>query len=334
MNFSRGTEANTSVADTFPRAHGAVAGRARSSLAALGSRDAGVRASFHRRRPQRNASIHPCVNDVRESWALAWRAGDSAASPGTWPWPGFPPRPDSMNLPGRLRLTTLGDVLGTVYRDGVTGILELTESHGSRSGSVHRIHVAGGLVAHVETPISTARLGEVLRKKGILGDAALARLGARISLFPHKRAGELLVLDGAATESDVAGALRLQRRERLERLFLLDDARLAFHIARGGSTGKAPPLHADEYLHGRPRSREKPGFRKAVPARRRDPVRSRALSTLGLSDAADPTSVQRAFRRLAATMHPDRFPTAGPVERAELMRRFAEITAAYHSLVA
>jgi hypothetical protein len=239
-----------------------------------------------------------------------------------------------MNLPGRLRLTTLGDVLGTVYREGATGVVELTESHGPRAGSVHRIHVAAGLVAHVETSISTARLGEVLRKKGTLSDAALARLVARLPLFPQSRAGELLVSEGAATENDVTGALRLQRRERLERLFLLDDARLAFRVARGGSTGRTSPLLAGEYLHGRPRSREKPGFQTTVCARRRDPVRSRALSTLGLSDSADPTSVQRAFRRLAATMHPDRFPTASPVERAELMRRFAEITAAYHSLVA
>lgn len=239
-----------------------------------------------------------------------------------------------MNLPGRLRLTTLGDVLGAVYREGATGVLELTEATGPRAGSVHRIHVAAGLVAHVETPISTARLGEVLRKKGTLSDAALARLVLKLSLFPHKRAGELLVLDGAATESDVTGALQLQRRERLERLFLLEDARLAFRVARGDSRGKTTPLLAGEYLHGRLRSREKPGFQTTAPVRRRDPVRSRALSTLGLSDSADPTSVQRAFRRLAATMHPDRFPTAGPVERAELMRRFAEITAAYHSLVA
>jgi hypothetical protein len=238
-----------------------------------------------------------------------------------------------MNLPGRLRLTTLGDVLGAVCRDGATGVLELTEAHGPFAGAIHRVHVAAGLVAHVETHIATARLGEVLRRLGLASDAALARLAAKILLLPHERAGEILVLDGAVTERDVAQALRLQRCERLERLFLLDDARLAFRVARAATRG-AMPLHAGEFLHGRPRMRDRTGSSAQAAPRRRDPVRARALSTLGLSEAADPTSVQRAFRQLAVTMHPDRFPTASPAERAELMRRFAEITAAYHALVA
>jgi DnaJ-class molecular chaperone len=44
--------------------------------------------------------------------------------------------------------------------------------------------------------------------------------------------------------------------------------------------------------------------------------------------------VQRAFRKLAASLHPDRFPTANAAERADIMKRFSEITAAYHALVA
>ena len=43
--------------NTFPRTHGAVTGRARSPLPALGSRGTGGRAPFHSRRPQQNASI-------------------------------------------------------------------------------------------------------------------------------------------------------------------------------------------------------------------------------------------------------------------------------------
>ena len=237
-----------------------------------------------------------------------------------------------MNLPGRLRLTTLGDVLGTLYRDGVTGVLELTEPHGAHAGAAHRVHVAGGLVTHVETHAVTARLGEILRRLGLVNDAALGRLASRLTLLPHLRSGELLVLDQAVADRDVSFALQLQRRERLERLFLLDDARLAFRVARGHTFDAPTPLHAGQYLPGRPRSRDRAESPPDVAVRRRDPVRARALSTLGLPDTADRASVQRAFRQLAATMHPDRFPTASPPERAELMRKFAEITAAYHAL--
>src|SRR5262249_18698360 len=155
-------------------------------------------------------------------------------------------------------------------------------------------------------------------------------------LFPRRRAGEILVADGVVTERDVAFALRLQRKERLERLFLLGDARVSFHVARGA--GSAPsPLGKEEFLHGRSRFGDRGGCPAPEPLHedhasyagasgggvRRDPVRSRALATLGLrDDAAGTETVQRAFRKLAASLHPDRFPTANAVERADLMRRF------------
>lgn len=183
-----------------------------------------------------------------------------------------------MNLPGRLRLTTLGDVLGTVYRERTSGILELVETEGPSSGRAHRIHFVDGLVTDVES--------EVL------------------------------------TRPDV------ERRERLDALFRFSDARLAFHVARGRRP-RQTPLGPREFLHGRARSRDKGDSR-----RRRDPTRARALATLGLPDEADRASVLRAFRTLASRLHPDRFPAATAEERAELMRHFAEITAAYHALVA
>ncbi len=136
---------------------------------------------------------------------------------------------------------------------------------------------------------------------------------------------------GAVRACDVTVALRLQRRERLEALFLLDEARLAFRVARAAGCGTLPPLEPREFLIGRERARERAGARSGG---RRDPVRARALSTLGLTDVSDRASVQRAFRQLAARMHPDRFPAATEADRASLMRRFAEITAAYHALVA
>jgi hypothetical protein len=182
-----------------------------------------------------------------------------------------------MNLPGRLRLTTLGDVLGAMHREHASGILELVETEAPNAGRRHRIHFIGGLVEEIESELVIA-----------------------------------------------------ERHELLETLFRLGDARLTFHVARAGKR-RERPLGPPEFLHGRPRSRDKGGGRAT---KRRDPTRARALATLGLPDEADRTSVLRAFRTLAVRLHPDRFPSATPAERAELMRRFAEITQAYHVLVA
>ena len=181
-----------------------------------------------------------------------------------------------MNLPGHLRLTTLGDVLGAVYREGATGVVELVEG-GANAGTLHRIFIVAGLVGDVESPYGG------------------------------------------------------KRHERLERLFALRDARIAFRVrARPGAT--PPPLEPREFLLGRRRARDGEGARSGTT--RRDPVRTRALATLGLTEMADRASVQNAFRELARRMHPDRFPTANAAERVELIRRFAEVTAAYHALVA
>jgi hypothetical protein len=186
-----------------------------------------------------------------------------------------------VKLSGRLRLTTLGDVLGAVYRERTSGVLEVVETEGPFSGRTHRIHLVDGLVKDVESGVDGEKGGDI---------------GAR-----------------------------------LDALFLLGDARLTFHVARPGNTyGRARPLDPSEFLHGRPRSRDKVDQGR----RRRDPTRARALATLGLPEGADRASVLRAFRMLAARLHPDRFPSATAEERATLMRRFAEITAAYHALVA
>jgi hypothetical protein len=238
-----------------------------------------------------------------------------------------------MRLPGKLRLTTLGDVLGSVYREGATGLLELVETKGAAAGRVHRIAFAAGLVAHVESSVPTALLGEILRRRGAVGDAALERALERQVFDPDRRIGQLLVEEGAIPKDVLSGALRLQRKLKLERLFLLEDARLSFRVAQGGAGGAVEPLSPREFLHGRRRSRDRADVHDGGHWRR-DPARSRALATLGLPESADRESVQRAFRTLARHLHPDRFPDASGPDRDDLMRRFAEITAAYHTLVA
>lgn len=64
-----------------------------------------------------------------------------------------------------------------------------------------------------------------------------------------------------------------------------------------------------------------------------DGRRLAALRTLGIDDAADLDTVKRAYRKLARALHPDLQPELDAVRRRLLERRFAEITAAYETLV-
>jgi len=244
-----------------------------------------------------------------------------------------------MKLPGRLRLTTLGDVLGAVHRSGASGVLELCEDR----GVTHRVYWAHGMVTRIDTDLFRQRLGDLLAGEGFLGARALARLARRLLEAPGQLAGEILVEEGFVSTELVSAGLRRQLRQKLEALFQLKDARLAFHIPRP-ATEPRTPLSPGEFLHGRPRARprtrpepprESPRERPfATGSSPRPPhgSRTRAYAALGLLPGADRATIQQAFRRLARNLHPDRYPHADPGERARLLSRFAELSAAYHAL--
>jgi DnaJ-domain-containing protein 1 len=241
-----------------------------------------------------------------------------------------------MRLPGRLRATTLGDLLGVLHRERATGVLELVEADGATAGRAHRIHVIAGLVGQVETPLGVTRLGDLMRREGLLGDSALRWLSRQLASSPGRRAGELLVDSRAVSAELVAAALRRQLRLKLDALFSLSDAALRFRVAFRRSAEVRVPLSPHEFLHGRPRARDRRRAAASAPARPERPERGRvrALAVLGLGPQAGPADVQRAFRQLARDAHPDRHPRASDRERAELLRRFTELSAAYHQLVA
>ncbi len=245
-----------------------------------------------------------------------------------------------MQLPGRLRLTTLGDVLGAVHRARASGVLELTEDR----GATHRVFWADGMITQIDTDLYRQRLGELLARQGVLGARALARLARRLLEAPRQRAGEILVEEGFVSPDLVSAGLRRQLRQKLEALFELRDAQLAFRIPRPHAQERTP-LSPGEFLHGRPRARPRARYTAAQErasngagsasshaARMPHGSRTRAYATLGVLPGADRATIQQAFRRLALNLHPDRFPNAGPNERARLLSRFAELSAAYHAL--
>ena len=249
-----------------------------------------------------------------------------------------------MQLPGRLRFTTLGDLLGALHRACASGILELVEVEGARAGRSHRVVFDGGLIEDVDTSLSHPRLGEILARDGLLSMSALSCLARRLLEQPGKRVGEILIEEGLGTPDLVAGALRRQRTSRLDALYGLSEALIRFHVPRPRSGFRPTPLSPREFLHGRPRARAEFSARvserfsarfgaRPEPARGLDGPRHAAYRTLGLATSASARDVQRAFRKLAAEQHPDRFPNASATDKAQLLSRFAQLSAAYHLLM-
>lgn len=245
-----------------------------------------------------------------------------------------------MQLPGRLKTTTLGDLLGALHRESSTGTLELAEP----SGRIHRVHLSAGLVTAVELDRATASLAEILRRQDEIDEDVLRRSLLR-AMASRRLHGEVLVRDFHLSPSVVGRALRRQVMLRLQVLEELGDAQVSFRVTvrppRGALVDE--PLGAPEFLAGRKRTRDRNAEPKSGTYRASaqaslpggwDPARASAYRALGVSFNADPTEVKQAYRRLVRTYHPDLHPDATHDERKSLSSRFAEITAAYRTLVA
>jgi hypothetical protein len=285
-----------------------------------------------------------------------------------------------MQLPGRLAAATLGDLLGSLHRESITGQLELFELKGLRGlgvpGRCHRIHFTRGLITALESELPVTPIGEILRREGLVAAGAIAWVLRRIQAGDPRIAGEILVAEGFAHPEYIRAGLRKQLKQRLDALFTIEDAIVTFHTARpfGGLPGKVGPLWPNDFLHGRPRSRDRarvpgkgtagaasrasagpsaarhsgpergpfrvpPGSEAPPPRSRtrevlRSDERERAHRLLGLTEGAGPAEVRRAFRRLAAELHPDRHMTAPAEVRRRHADHFARLSAAYHLLVA
>ena len=250
-----------------------------------------------------------------------------------------------MQLPGRLRTTTLGDLLGTLLRAEANGTLELLEDR----GRAHRVHLVGGLVVAVEFDGAAASLAELLRRERAVDDDTLRRSLLR-ALSSRRLHGDVLVSDFRVSPLVLGSALRRQITARLALLDQLGDARVHFRVAVRPPRGALleAPLGPREFLAGRRRARERadraPRFESRAPHARthartyetapvHDP-RATALRILGVAPSADPTEIKRAFRQRARELHPDMHPGVSDAERRVLESRFAEVTAAYHALVA
>ena len=94
-----------------------------------------------------------------------------------------------MQLPGRLKSTSLGDLLGTLHRAESTGALELIEPQ----GRVHRVYLARGRVSAVELDRASASLAELLRRAESVDEDTLRRSLLR-AMASRRLHGEVLAV--------------------------------------------------------------------------------------------------------------------------------------------
>ncbi len=237
-----------------------------------------------------------------------------------------------MQLPGRLRSTTLGDLLGSLHRARASGTLELLEDR----GRVHRIHLTQGLVTAVELDGAGLSLAEILRREYATDDDVLRRSLLR-AMASRRLHGEVLVHDFRMSPAIVGKALRRQIDARLSAIEEIVDARVAFRVAvrQPRWALQSPPLDPREFLYGRRRARERGAERPEVDDASPPPETAQsAWRVLGIPPGTEVAEVKRAYRRLARAVHPDLHPGATDDERRALEARFVVISEAYRALVA
>ena len=168
-----------------------------------------------------------------------------------------------MQLPGRLDTSTLGDILGTLYRGNATGVLELSEV--PVAGSVrplrsHRIHLLSGLIASVETGLDVTPIGEVLARAGKIDRRAIDVMLYRMAVGDPRPAGAILVGMGAVSQEALLVGLRGQLRAKINAIYLgVGEARITFRTSRPlpKEALRVGTLLPRDFLHGRPRKRDR-----------------------------------------------------------------------------
>jgi DnaJ-domain-containing protein 1 len=188
--------------------------------------------------------------------------------------------------------------LRIVFEDGVAAY---------PPGAPHQVSLASWARTHLEQQLD-----------GALAEAMVQKLaGVRIALRPE-------LAPDAVDEADRRMLVAMAIPRRLDQIWPLARTPrfrlLAFiHFLRAVDAVELVGVASESY--------------EAAPLPRIDVHRQAALRVLGIHEGADVDTVKRAYRRLARTLHPDLQPGVEGDRKRLLERRFAEVTAAYETLL-
>lgn len=132
--------------------------------------------------------------------------------------------PTQFHYRGTLAETSLAEMLWTIYRHRVPGVVEV-----SHDDIVKRIYVTGGDVVHASSSDRSDRLGAYLYRQELLTRQQLSETMSQRA-DSDKRHGQLLIEEGILTPDDLYEAIRGQVESIVWSLFSWKQGDLTFSI--------------------------------------------------------------------------------------------------------
>ena len=133
----------------------------------------------------------------------------------------------SFHFQGTLEETYLADMLWSIYRYKVPGVLEISNS----SGVSKKIYVNEGSVIHASSSDPIDRLGPFLLRAGRLSQEALDRTQRQVE-STGRRHGQVLIEEGIMSPGDLYRAIRAQVEAIVWSLFSWTEGRVTFRLGQ------------------------------------------------------------------------------------------------------
>ncbi len=126
-----------------------------------------------------------------------------------------------------LEKTPLAEILATVNRYGVPGVLEV-----EREGVVKRVYLLEGDIIFATSTDRSESLGDYLVREGQITQAQLEESTEELASSPGARHGEILVKMGILDRDKLGAAVRLQVQSILWSLFNWKEGNVTFKVGR------------------------------------------------------------------------------------------------------
>lgn len=126
---------------------------------------------------------------------------------------------------GKLKERPLARVLQQLFRKKFTGYFVVADQTGDES----EVYLRDGAPVHVQRPVDTDRLDNLLVEYGVVSAEIVAQASSQVS--DGRRLGELLEGMGVLDRQKLAGVIKTQVMRKLTRLFFVNDGTYAIFIS-------------------------------------------------------------------------------------------------------